>query len=615
MIFRVIILLLLPFCAFSQQALPGQNESIPSINSTPVPTFWMQTPDQQVSVQQILADSGSTSWKTLQPGTPLAPGFYYWYLLDFERVSLDAHPDWVLRFGVFDEITLFTKAGKEIQAITGGLLCGAPVGSLAQTGRFTIQPSQLFDGRFLVAQIRYHYWIRKMIQPDIRSPLSQKFQQEYLSLRELKEFIPGYLLMGGMLLMIFYTLGIYLINRDHSFLHYMAYQALLFAYLFIRMPPWGYWLEISFPVAFYFGNETLQVLVNIAYLVFVSVFLETKKQYPAYHHTIRIAVIFLVIVLALQLILLSNQHLAWLEQYLIQLERITMILYSLGSYGYLLKHYKNKMALFIVAGSLCFLAGGIMSMILGDIKYIMTGALLEIFVFSLALGYRIKVIQALEEKFESDMNKIRLKALRAQMNPHFIFNSLNSVRAYIIANEPKMASDYLKKFARLIRLMLQYSNQDFIALQEEIDALHLYVELEQMRFQTNFGFSIIMDPEINPKKYQVPPMILQPFVENAIIHGLAPLKDAKKLTIYCILSSDFLEIRVCDNGIGRVVSEQRNRLRTNLHQSMATELTKKRIAILTESQDYLEHIQIIDLMNQQKPAGTEVHLKLPLLPA
>jgi LytS/YehU family sensor histidine kinase len=251
-------------------------------------------------------------------------------------------------------------------------------------------------------------------------------------------------------------------------------------------------------------------------------------------------------------------------------------------------------------------------MFLHQIKYMMLGAAIEVFVFSLGMGYRIKVVEKNRKSIDNEINKLRLTALRAQMNPHFIFNSLNSIRAYVISNETKKASDYLNKFARLIRLILNYSEEDTISLKEELQALALYVELEQMRYRDDFGFALKVASDVDKGNWLVPPLILQPYVENAIVHGLAPKSGAKNLLVEVSLSNSKLCFVIRDDGVGRSYSKNFRAAQNPQHKSVAMELTRKRIELAETDHTENENIKIIDLKENGQPAGTEVRLKLPV---
>jgi sensor histidine kinase YesM len=242
----------------------------------------------------------------------------------------------------------------------------------------------------------------------------------------------------------------------------------------------------------------------------------------------------------------------------------------------------------------------------------MLGTAIEVFIFSLILGYRIKLIEQEKKSIETEMTQVKLTALKAQMNPHFIFNSLNSIRAYIISNETKKASDYLNKFAKLIRLILHYSSKDTIPLKEELDTLKLYVELEQLRYRDDFGFELKISRCVDIEKWMVPPLILQPYVENAIGHGLAPKTGVKKILVEIAESGDHISFAIRDNGVGRSFSKKINTLKNPEHRSVAMELTRKRINLANENKTGDENIEIIDFEEAGQPLGTEVRFKLPV---
>jgi hypothetical protein len=165
---------------------------------------------------------------------------------------------------------------------------------------------------------------------------------------------------------------------------------------------------------------------------------------------------------------------------------------------------------------------------------------------------QIKERAKLKTKFAQDIAELEMKALRAQMNPHFIFNSLNSIQNYILKNDSEKASQYLTKFSRLIRLILDHSNQNFITLSSEIQLLTLYIEMEDMRFEKHFESEISVDDNIDAEHILIPSMLIQPSVENAIWHGLLHKNERGFLKIYFKkLDENLLEVTIEDNGVGR----------------------------------------------------------------
>ncbi|MEM7038414.1 MAG: histidine kinase, partial [Bacteroidota bacterium] len=214
---------------------------------------------------------------------------------------------------------------------------------------------------------------------------------------------------------------------------------------------------------------------------------------------------------------------------------------------------------------------------------------------------------------EKQLAELELTALRAQMNPHFLFNSLNSIHHFVMNKQPREAANYLTDFSALIRKILSNSRHSAIALKDELDALCLYIKLEQLRFDHRFEFQLEMDPNLDPGFVQVPPLIFQPYVENAILHGLTPLEKGGRLEISFAVEEEHMLCRIRDNGIGREKAAARNQYRDTQHAPLGMNITRKRLAGLNTGAERADSIQIIDLKNGQGQAcGTEVRLILPI---
>lgn len=181
---------------------------------------------------------------------------------------------------------------------------------------------------------------------------------------------------------------------------------------------------------------------------------------------------------------------------------------------------------------------------------------------------------------ERKLAEYRLEALRAQMNPHFVFNAINGIQSKILQKDPHEAYTYLAKFSQLIRLFLTGTMQQYVALSTEIESIRLYVEFEQLRFDDSFDFELMVSPDLEDEGLQIPSMIIQPFVENAIWHGLMPLKDRKgRVSIKIEKLEEHLLVTVTDNGVGMLKSKSKHR--AGGHTSFGIELTRKRIELLT----------------------------------
>ena len=205
-----------------------------------------------------------------------------------------------------------------------------------------------------------------------------------------------------------------------------------------------------------------------------------------------------------------------------------------------------------------------------------------------------------QAELQHEKSKSEITALRNQMNPHFIFNTLNSINSYIIENKNEEASDYLTEFSKLIRLTLQYSQQETILLQDELNAVKLYLELECKRLGQNFDYTILLKPDDKILNTQMPSMIIQPFVENAIWHGLRTKSGDKHILIDVEELSNTIKIIVEDNGIGRVEAKTGESRKKN---SFGMAATIKRLHLFDASSQVL----VYDLTDkEQNPAGTRI---------
>ena len=206
-----------------------------------------------------------------------------------------------------------------------------------------------------------------------------------------------------------------------------------------------------------------------------------------------------------------------------------------------------------------------------------------------------------------------MQALRAQMNPHFIFNSLNAINMFILENNKLQASEYLAKFSKLVRLILQNSQEAFIALEKELEALRLYLELESLRFEQKFLYTISVDDEVDTAVLKVPPLIIQPYAENAIWHGLMHKKERGHLEIQLYRSENVLYCKIIDDGIGRQKAAELKNKSKSENKSMGMRITANRIARLQKNQNEVS-ILISDLILPDGNAGgTEVLLKIPVV--
>jgi LytS/YehU family sensor histidine kinase len=222
--------------------------------------------------------------------------------------------------------------------------------------------------------------------------------------------------------------------------------------------------------------------------------------------------------------------------------------------------------------------------------------------------------QKIKAELQQQATELEMQALRAQMNPHFIFNSLNSINRFILQNNKEMASAYLTKFSRLVRLILQNSQAALIPLESELESLELYLELEAVRFDHQFDYKINIEPDLDISVIKVPPLIIQPYAENAIWHGLMHKEEKGYLEIDLFLQGNTLCCKITDDGIGRQKAKELKSKSAETHKSMGMRITADRIAILQHGKQVGSHLIINDLvLPDGTAAATEVVLKIPLI--
>jgi signal transduction histidine kinase len=232
----------------------------------------------------------------------------------------------------------------------------------------------------------------------------------------------------------------------------------------------------------------------------------------------------------------------------------------------------------------------------------------------LYLIYRWAVIKTRKsEELKAQLAFSQLTALRSQMNPHFIFNVLNAVQGLIYSNQKSKASDYLGKFSDLIRRILDTSDTNEVTIEKEFETIELYVSLEKARFEEDFEYTISFPEGVDLGQYTIPSMIIQPFVENAIKHGLMHKSGLKTLSIRAELFQDLWCFTVDDNGIGRKASEIINQ-KIKKHISFATKAIDNRLKLIKKTTNTSIDIEVIDKKtNDDVPLGTRIKIYIPII--
>ena len=229
------------------------------------------------------------------------------------------------------------------------------------------------------------------------------------------------------------------------------------------------------------------------------------------------------------------------------------------------------------------------------------------------IGVALFIIQRTKAlKRDKHILTLEQDMLRSQMNPHFIFNSLNSIKLYIINNDKTNAVYYLNKFSKLIRKILMASKEKETSLNDELETMKLYMNIENIRFSNEIDFTITVDPTINTEITKLPSLVLQPFLENSLWHGLSSKSNNKKIILNVSKDSpNFITVEITDNGIGRNASKKINDRKRLERNSVGIDITKARLANFSEAFQNSYTLKIEDLYENEKPSGTKIILQIP----
>ncbi|MBN2682772.1 MAG: tetratricopeptide repeat protein [Bacteroidales bacterium] len=232
------------------------------------------------------------------------------------------------------------------------------------------------------------------------------------------------------------------------------------------------------------------------------------------------------------------------------------------------------------------------------------------FAISLLVFFLIR-LQNKRKRNQIEKKSLELETgmLRSQMNPHFIFNSMNSIQSYISENDAYRAEKYLSKFAMLIRNILENSRKSYISIEKELETLELYIGLEKLRFNNKFEYKIESDDNIDYEFFTIPPMLIQPYIENAIIHGIQNKDEMGLIIVNFKLLGNIIKCSVIDNGIGR--SESAKIKKEKKHESLGIKVTEERLELLTKESGKQLNVKIIDLFENNNPCGTRVEIDIP----
>ncbi|MFL5765670.1 MAG: tetratricopeptide repeat protein [Bacteroidia bacterium] len=242
-------------------------------------------------------------------------------------------------------------------------------------------------------------------------------------------------------------------------------------------------------------------------------------------------------------------------------------------------------------------------------RYFISGLL---FLLLLIVGIAFLFIRQNRTKAMYAKIEMEQKLLRSQLNPHFIFNAMVGIQNYIYKEEPEVAANYLSSVVQLMRAIIDNSKKEFVSLEKEISTLHHYLTLQKVRFQDRFDFKIETGPDVDPENMLIPPMMAQPVIENAIVHGILKKTGQGIITVGFYLQDNYLSLSIEDNGIGRKRASE-SEMNTESHLSIATGITEERLKMLNRKTRNKSSMKIIDLKGEDgQPSGTRVVFLFPL---
>lgn len=427
---------------------------------------------------------------------------------------------------------------------------------------------------------------------------------------------------GGLFVLFLYHFLIFFQNKNKLYLYYSLFLLALTIYLLQHV------VSEEFKPFYYYANFSIQFLAYAAYVAFARDLLDTRTHLIKWDKYLELEIKVLLLLAPIFILI------QFFFGYEFQVKAFTAIIpaltiFTLVSYYVVLTQINDNFSLYFVMGSLIYVVLANVSFLeafvgreffiskgVEPMFFVYLGALLQSIIFSILLGLIIKRIEQKSKNAEvklaiklKEMEELKMTALQSQMNPHFLFNSLNSINNFVLKNDIEKASDYITKFSKLIRVILNSSSSPTSMLSEELDILALYVKLEQMRVNGSFKYLVTVDEKLQLDTIKVPTLFLQPFIENAIWHGIMKSEGADK-EIQLIIKEDNGNV-VCiiqDNGIGINKAKEIDKM-SQKRRFFGTEATGDRIRILHQNKGV--NIETKDI-SVDADTGTQVLISFPL---
>ncbi|EDP69759.1 possible sensor protein [Flavobacteriales bacterium ALC-1] len=614
--------ILILFLSFS---ITAQNNDTASVSIDSIPFKVFKTRNSNLSYNDIVnpnisfKESNSFKEKT-------HPDDIYWVRLDFENELgfLSNNRTWFLNFNTIDYGELFYEKNNTIEKKSIGQYdfptWSEKIKSKKYFSEVSFTTNSLLKNRYLYLKVKRVTFLENLNNWNFGSA-KNAISNDY-SASETKSLLPVYIYIGIIIIMSIIMFVFFFYFKKMEFLCYSLYALALL--LFMTKDEWqlfDFFLPNNIFLKVWLLN-TLQIFIPLGYLFFMIFYLNLKKDYPLAFKVIKTFIYIYLSLLFIDILFYFFKYNIG-HIYILKLFPIIGILIAVFSIPYLLVNNKNRITSLFILGFFFFISGtGIHfytnvdsdPLLYNNKIYFIIGTSIEIVIFAFGLVYKIFTEHIDKLNFQQQATLNKNKALRAQINPHFIFNSLSSIQHLVTNNNRVSALIYLSKFSRLTRNILESSIETNAVLSEEIKMLKDYLELESLRFDNAFSYSITIDDKLNIDTVEIPFMILQPFVENAIIHGLLPkVKGNKILNIDFKQEEDAVVCKIEDNGIGRKTADQKEHIHKKEKKSRGMEVTKQRLNTLRNNLgSNLGTLDIIDKTNAKgESLGTIVIVKIP----
>ncbi|WP_420320999.1 sensor histidine kinase [Flagellimonas sp.] len=598
----------------------AQNDSL--IQGKTLPFKILKTTDDALTIDAILKSKYHFALPS-EFNQKTHPDDIYWIQVDFEKelAQLNMYDLWHLKFNSYDYGKLFYIDNGAIHEKSIGKFDAHTKSEKVKSNKYfseiPFDSGALIQGRFLYLKIKRITFFEQLGNWSFSySPTAIK---NIYSWNDFKAFLPIYIFTGVSAVMSLLMFLFFVYLRRLEFLFNSLYVFGLLIYLMKDELLMFTGLGLDNELLKSWMLENIVIFIGLCYMSFMIYYLNLKKEYPFAYKVLEISIVIHIAIFVVDLFFY------YFEFYLgrIYILKIIPILDSTTAFlsvGYIFLYNKNIISTLFVLGSMIFMTSVAGYFYLNNDSdplryynklYMIIGSTIEITIFALGLTYKIFMENTERLKFQEEAFINKTKALRAQINPHFIFNSLNSIQHLITKNNKVSALKYLSKFGRLTRNILESSFETNTTLDEEIKLLTDYLELESLRFDNAFSYKIDIDEALDPVEIQIPFMILQPFVENAIIHGLLPKKgNNKQLLINFKKEGSTMICEVEDNGVGRQMAKLRLHIYQKEKKSRGLEVTKQRLESIGEN---AENLQIIDKVDEENnPLGTKVIIRIPV---